>query len=69
MLKIKEILDAGIIETNDSIESKTDVNSYELLCSVCGKPIVVDRKTLEKFKKALEEDFDSKFRGTKREQN
>ena len=69
MLKIKEILDAEILEINDSIEFKTDVNSYELLCSVCGKPIVVDRKTLEKFKKALEDDFDSQFWGTKRGQN
>jgi len=59
--RLREEYDADLIKPNEPTEYKTELNRYELPCSVCGKSIYVDKQTLEGYEKALEQDLDNQF--------
>lgn len=61
MPQVREEFDADFLKTIEPTEYKTDVNRYELPCSVCGRTMFVDETTLRDFERALEHDLDNQF--------
>lgn len=59
--RLRKEYDADLIKPNEPTEYKTELNRYALPCSECGKPIYVDKETLEGYEKALEQDLDNQF--------
>ncbi len=61
MIRVREEVDADLIKTNLPTEFETELNRYELPCSVCGRLLYVDQSTLESYEKGMEYDLDNQF--------
>ncbi len=61
MPRVRQEFDADLLSPNLPTEIETDLNRYELPCSLCGRQLFVDQTTLENFERGLEHDVDNQF--------
>lgn len=60
-MRIREEFDADRHEWEVPTEYETEVNRFELPCSICDRTLFVDDATFSAFRRAIEEDLDNRF--------